>query len=229
MKNLLFAAAAAAALALSATHAGAVILAPGLNALSGTTSAAQPQLAGTVVQDVTTAVSFAQSGGTFSANVQSRVVLSDDGTYDFYWRVYDTSFDGRAELPAIGSFRIGNFGEPIAGLNGDYRTDGSGDTGPANAAVFSGSLDDFVNFNFGGTGLRPGHDSYFMFLDTDAKHYSKNALFDLTNRGQTEVSDAFATFGVAGVPEPATWALMIGGFGLAGVGLRRRRATAVSA
>ncbi len=30
----------------------------------------------------------------------------------------------------------------------------------------------------------------------------------------------------AGVPEPATWALMIGGFGLAGAGLRRRVAVA---
>jgi hypothetical protein len=29
----------------------------------------------------------------------------------------------------------------------------------------------------------------------------------------------------AGVPEPATWALMLSGFGLAGAGLRRRRAT----
>jgi microcystin-dependent protein len=29
-----------------------------------------------------------------------------------------------------------------------------------------------------------------------------------------------------GVPEPASWALMIGGFGLAGVALRRRRAAA---
>ncbi len=31
------------------------------------------------------------------------------------------------------------------------------------------------------------------------------------------------SFDVAGVPEPANWALMIGGFGLAGVAARRRR------
>jgi|GEM_PF-1099259 len=34
---------------------------------------------------------------------------------------------------------------------------------------------------------------------------------------------------VAAVPEPATWALMIGGFGLAGASLRRRRAVAATA
>jgi len=33
--------------------------------------------------------------------------------------------------------------------------------------------------------------------------------------------DAMAA-GVAGVPEPAGWALMIGGFGMAGAALRRR-------
>ncbi len=35
------------------------------------------------------------------------------------------------------------------------------------------------------------------------------------------------TLSVAGVPEPAAWALMIGGFGLAGAALRRRRAQLV--
>jgi hypothetical protein len=34
---------------------------------------------------------------------------------------------------------------------------------------------------------------------------------------------------VAGVPEPATWALMIGGFGLAGSAIRRRRTAAATA
>ncbi len=36
-------------------------------------------------------------------------------------------------------------------------------------------------------------------------------------------SSGFIGTGVGAVPEPATWALMIGGFGIAGVGLRQRR------
>ena len=42
----------------------------------------------------------------------------------------------------------------------------------------------------------------------------------------TEFSFAGLWTEVAGVPEPATWALMLGGFGLAGVALRRRRTVA---
>jgi hypothetical protein len=39
---------------------------------------------------------------------------------------------------------------------------------------------------------------------------------------------AFSIEGTSGAPEPAGWALMIGGFGLAGAALRRRR-TALTA
>lgn len=39
---------------------------------------------------------------------------------------------------------------------------------------------------------------------------------------------AFTLTGNAAVPEPATWALMLGGFGLAGTALRRRQRTAIS-
>ena len=72
-------------------------------------------------------------------------------------------------------------------------------------------------------GLPAGQDSYFMFLDTNAHHYARNAVFDLASNGYTHNSDQFSTFGVAGVPEPASWALMILGFGAGGAMLRRRR------
>ncbi|WP_372786345.1 PEPxxWA-CTERM sorting domain-containing protein [Phenylobacterium sp.] len=46
--------------------------------------------------------------------------------------------------------------------------------------------------------------------------------------GQHNGADVYATFklvhdSLPGVPEPASWALMIGGFGMAGAALRRRR------
>ena len=45
-----------------------------------------------------------------------------------------------------------------------------------------------------------------------------------TNEIQTDNFVLDAVSATAGVPEPATWALMLGGFGLAGSALRRRRA-----
>lgn len=50
---------------------------------------------------------------------------------------------------------------------------------------------------------------------------------DVTHQGPFNMS--FALEGVAGVPEPATWALMIGGCGLAGATLRRHRRGLVGA
>lgn len=212
-----------AAFALSlATPALSATLTVGSNPLSGASFDTQPQLGGTVFEDEFTNVSFGIGGGTFSATVQSRVVQATDGTYDFYWRIFDTAYDGTAPA-AIGSFRLADFGIPIAGLNGDYRLDALGDVNPASAFVFQG---DAVNFNFA-NGLPAGSESYFMFLDTEAKAYARTAIFDLTNVGQTENSQIYTTFGVANaVPEPTTWALMIAGFGLTGAMLRRRSALA---
>ena len=52
--------------------------------------------------------------------------------------------------------------------------------------------------------------------------------FDILERpnfswNTAQILDAY--FGVGGIPEPTTWAMMIGGFGVVGGALRRRRAT----
>jgi hypothetical protein len=44
-----------------------------------------------------------------------------------------------------------------------------------------------------------------------------------------QFGDATMNLTVTSVPEPASWALMIGGFGMAGAALRRRRAVAIAA
>lgn len=51
------------------------------------------------------------------------------------------------------------------------------------------------------------------------------ATYQFYSKNSGAISGNFALTAVAGgVPEPAAWSLMIGGFGLGGMALRRRRA-----
>ena len=79
--------------------------------------------------------------------------------------------------------------------------------------------------------------SGFGFLTFDNANDLNDGVRSIVNingPGPTGVIDtsaaitAFHTTGIAaGVPEPASWALLIAGFGLTGAVLRRRRATTV--
>ncbi len=211
-------------LALAAAPANAVTLVAGSNSLGGTTFAAEPDLGGVVQEDVIDSYTINGDSGTLSASVQSRVVLSNDGTYDFYWRIADIAFapsGAGGDAFGIGALRIGNFGGSVLGENANFRTDGPGNQGPNVALVFNPST---FNFNFAAA-LRSGATSYFMFLDTDATHYSRTGVLDLAANGAGAISNLGTTFGIGAVPEPSTWALMLFGFGAVGVALRRRQST----
>lgn len=116
-----------------------------------------------------------------------------------------------------------------------------------------GGLFDFVSVDlaniFNNQDGQPGGDVLFSFFDgvnTTTQTVTLDALPGLqtftfnrtglvsltfkavtTNEVQTDnfVLDAPGGTTGTGVPEPATWALMLAGFGLAGAALRRRRAT----
>jgi hypothetical protein len=187
-------------------------------ALSGTTSALRPELAGTIIEDRVRPFSLTlPTGGLITGSIQDRVVRQDGaGTLDFYWRVLsDTSSAGD-----LAYFRIGNFVPNPYVFDANYRTDGSGDV-PASAAFLFGGVhagQGYVNF---AVTISPGQSSLFMFLSTSATEYGDVAAMDVATPGTTEASNLLSTFAPALVPEPSALAL----FGLSAltfVGLRRR-------
>lgn len=110
--------------------------------------------------------------------------------------------------PAIGTFDIGantisffsnqsgSYG--TAGFNG-YRLDFAGRT-ITSLTLAAGSTFTPLNYTFNGSSV---------FLNVSGQDpQGGNALFDV---------------GVAAVPEPATWAMMLMGFGMIGFGLRNRQ------
>lgn len=92
---------------------------------------------------------------------------------------------------------------------------------------------------FGGTpflgaaATAPGTPGGTISFSDPSLNLAAGDRFDFAvNNGGSYYNDSTglsASFSTAGVPEPATWALMIGGFGLAGAALRRRRTVAATA
>ena len=103
-------------------------------------------------------------------------------------------------------------------------------------SFYMGSPDDYNFVTVDGVTL---HGSALMglpnVLSNGDQSVGRTVFYDLGGDVAHDITFAsngvafeFDNIAVAGVPEPATWTLMIGGFGLAGATLRRRR-TALAA
>lgn len=122
-------------------------------------------------------------------------------------------FSAIADLTlAPGSYQLASWGYDSVDLNFNYGFIFAGDGGPVSFDTLGGALTPLgSSFSNAGTG----------------GIFATNADVGTTRYGAGSFIAELAPV-VGAVPEPATWGLMIVGFGMAGAGLRRRKAFATA-
>jgi len=183
-----------------------------------------------------TAAVCLMAGGAQAATISTVYAgYYNDNTYMYLWNSGAQNFDD-VTLKSVGGL--------FPGESNDIGALPSGWTSTINFNNLSGAFaTDYDDAN-GADGCGAACDtSYQLFVTIGANVFKSNVfspnsnltggLVDFTgNNGDSDTitcnSDGCRGFGTVaqvsgGVPEPATWALMIGGFGMAGAALRRRR------
>lgn len=176
---------------------------------------------------------FSGQAFTFAATFNQAVYLNAAGTLDFYFQVIRTGA-GSISNQEIRSFTISDFGSYLVdGYASGPDPDGAGlfiaaanpnlanGTPSPSTTTFgrspSGSV---VTVEFGANGLTGTENSATYIFRTNATAYNNQGTFGIID-GSTLQGLTFQP--IAAVPEPATWAMMLVGFGGIGMGLRRRK------
>jgi hypothetical protein len=103
----------------------------------------------------------------------------------------------------------------LSGVGGHVQ---GGDLGPSKKSG-TYTFADGTKFNM--YAVKAGN-SFWMYRLTEAVSSVSWNTANLDNKDASHLSFYTASFSNAPIPEPGTWALMIGGFGLVGAALRRR-------
>ena len=156
----------------------------GIAALSGTTVADRPELAGLVLEDTLIPFTIMDSSGNliYQGTIQNRVVMSDTlGTLIFEFRIRDTNATLGGSI--IGVSRAGfRNGTMLFATDVDFSLDGLGSIGPPGASRNGGGNQ--IDFAFASNPVTPGDESLFVGALTDAISYEAVGTLTLyTNDG----------------------------------------------
>ena len=165
---------------------------------------------------------------TFAGTFNSAVYLNTLGTLDFYYQVVRTGAGTTASneiqsftVQAFNGFSINALRDGAFNAAGFLTANNPGTFTSVGTRSFSGQV---AGVNFGANNLVGTENSTTYIFRTNATAFT-SGTFGVID-GSTLQGATFAPT----VPEPATWAMMLGGFGLLGGAVRRsRRATTVLA
>lgn len=188
---------------------------------------------GSLLQSIETGTTGAT---TYNGFLRSAVYQNTLGTLDFYYQVAITSINTGDE---VFNLTASNFlGFTVDALVDTTDFDGGGIftaannpnlQGPAGSTTTasrngSGSV---VRADFGANGLEgAGQTSATYIFRTNATNFNLGGTFT-TQDGSVAQRANFAP--IAAVPEPASWAMMLMGFGVIGGAMRRRRRSTAQA
>jgi hypothetical protein len=147
-------------------------------ALPGTTAAAEPDLAGTVLSDKLVPFAIGSATTPVTGTLQVRVVRNAAGKLAFYWRISNSaSSKGQVDTLSLAGF-------PKQAYDANWRKDGLGSVAPSTveAALAAADLKTWIyGFRFKAP-LKPGESSRFFFLRGNATQ-SVAAVAHVTGTG----------------------------------------------
>jgi hypothetical protein len=115
------------------------------------------------------------------------------------------------------------FGSPVSAAGAQIQNDFFGDF------IARITLNDGSSFTIGGTSAPTGADTNpFLGAISDSANIVSIAFSMPTNGPSFAISSLLLIDGPSGVPEPATWAMMLLGFGAMGLAIRRGRKSGTS-
>lgn len=161
-------------------------------------------------------------GTTFCGTMNVAVYRNTTGTLDFYYQFIRNTTGG---ADAVETITGGDFtGYDVTAYVWTADPDGAGafvsENNPGANARAAMSLSGTVSVNFANSNPLTGSDASATYIfRTNAVNYAEGT-FGVIDRA---VFSGMAYQPAPPVPEPATWGLFIGGFGLVGGALRRAR------